>query len=51
MDVAARYGGEEMAVIIPDTDIKEAFKAAERIRKKISKLEFEGFSVTVCIGV
>ena len=26
IDLAASYGGEELAVIIPDTDIKEANK-------------------------
>jgi diguanylate cyclase (GGDEF)-like protein len=50
MDLAARYGGEELAVIIPDTETNEAFKAAERIREKISQLKFDGFSVTVSIG-
>ena len=29
---ACRYGGEEFAVILPDTDRKQALQAAERIR-------------------
>jgi len=31
-DTIARWGGEEFAVILPQTDTKEAFKIADRIR-------------------
>ncbi|MEW6982549.1 GGDEF domain-containing protein [Colwelliaceae bacterium 6471] len=51
MDLAARYGGEELAVILPNTDIEEAYIIGERIRKDIKKLDFDGFSVTVSIGI
>ena len=51
MDFAARYGGEELAVIMPDANREQAFKAAERIRKAISQLKFEDFSVTISIGI
>lgn len=51
MDMAARYGGEELVVILPNTDIEEAYTIAERIRESINKLDFAGFSVTVSIGV
>jgi diguanylate cyclase (GGDEF)-like protein len=30
-DVAARYGGDEFAIILPETDADEARRAAERI--------------------
>jgi len=50
MDFAARYGGEELAVIMPDANREQVFKAAERIRKAISQLKFEDFSVTISIG-
>lgn len=51
MDLAARYGGEELAVILPNSSIKDAYKTAERIRKSINQLKFAGFSITVSIGV
>ena len=51
MDFPARYGGEEFAIIMPGADTTQAFKAAERIRKKIAQLKFKEFSVTVSIGI
>jgi diguanylate cyclase (GGDEF)-like protein len=51
MDLPARYGGEEMAVIMPDANREQVFKVAERIRKEISQLKFEHFSVTISIGI
>jgi diguanylate cyclase (GGDEF)-like protein len=55
IDVAARYGGEEMAVILPRTDIDAGVVAAERLRQKIEEavLEHEGqqLGVKVSIGI
>ncbi|MFT6046938.1 MAG: diguanylate cyclase (GGDEF)-like protein [Arenicella sp.] len=51
MDFAARYGGEELAVIMPDTNIEQGFKIAERIRKHIENLQFDGFGLTVSAGL
>lgn len=51
MDCAARYGGEEFAVIMPNTEIGSAHRIAERIRRKIQKLTFKRFTMTVSIGV
>jgi diguanylate cyclase (GGDEF)-like protein len=34
-DIFARYGGEEFIIFLPDTEKKEAFSIAERIRKRI----------------
>lgn len=36
-DVATRFGGEEFALLLPQTDSEEAFKIAERIRLRIAK--------------
>jgi diguanylate cyclase (GGDEF)-like protein len=51
-DFPARYGGEEISVILPETPINQAAALAERIRKKV----YHHFSeksplITVSIGV
>jgi diguanylate cyclase (GGDEF)-like protein/PAS domain S-box-containing protein len=55
VDTLARYGGEEMVVIMPHTKSSDAFVAAERLREKVASLEvfFEGHSMrrTVSIGL
>jgi diguanylate cyclase (GGDEF)-like protein len=55
-DLPARFGGEEFAVILPNTTIHEAHEVGERIRHKINEINFmvEGkpnISVTVSVGV
>jgi len=54
-DVFARYGGEEFVVLLPKTNLKQAFEIAERLRKLVEKHEFmyDGkiLPVTASIGV
>ena len=55
-DFAARWGGEEFVILLPNTDINGAWKNAERIRKSIEHISIsvaDGQSVglTVSIGV
>ena len=56
-DLAARFGGEEFAVLLPDTTEEEATAVAERIRSAVSDARFdvdtssEPISATVSIGV
>ncbi len=55
-DIACRYGGEEIALILPDTALKVAMERAEDIRRKISELRLVHESsdivqVTASIGV
>ncbi|WP_096085474.1 sensor domain-containing diguanylate cyclase [Agaribacterium haliotis] len=55
VDTAGRYGGEEFAIILPDTDADGALKLANRIRKTIENTAavYEGteISYTVSLGV
>jgi diguanylate cyclase (GGDEF)-like protein len=57
IDEPARFGGEEFAVALPETDVRGAEKAAERIRTRIAStpISLEGrgakVSVTVSIGI
>jgi len=39
IDEPARYGGEEMAVALPQTDLDGAYNFAERVRRRIEALE------------
>jgi diguanylate cyclase (GGDEF)-like protein len=51
VDVASRYGGEEFAILLPQTTAEEAETIAERIRRTIENTVFPARRVTVSIGV
>lgn len=48
-DIAARWGGEELAIYLPDIHTEQALRIAERIRKRVS--EETDPVVTVSCGV
>ena len=50
-DVAARFGGEEFSILLPQTMCEEAVMIAERIRQRIETTEFPKRKVTISIGV
>ena len=50
-DVAARFGGEEFAILLPQTTGEEAAAIAERIRSNIEHADFPHRRVTASIGV
>jgi two-component system cell cycle response regulator len=39
-DLAARFGGEEFVVLLPESDFVSGFGMAERIRRKVEEYEF-----------
>lgn len=41
VDIASRYGGEEIVLILPETEKQKALQIAERIRKDIEEYEIE----------
>ena len=54
-DIVARYGGEEMVVLLSGSDLEKAASKADRIRNTISqsplKLRRQEANITVSIGV
>ncbi len=54
-DVAGRYGGEEFAIILPDTTVEQAGVLAERVRSGLARLEIPHeevlLKITVSIGI
>ncbi|GDY25931.1 GGDEF domain-containing protein [Agarivorans sp. Toyoura001] len=55
VDLCSRMGGEEFAILLPHTEVNDAFVSAERIRKAVEQQLFsyqQGcLHVTVSIGV
>ncbi len=52
-DVIGRYGGEEFAVILPNTDAEAAERIADRLRRAVKKVIVPGTTrkLTVSVGV
>jgi diguanylate cyclase (GGDEF)-like protein len=50
-DICCRYGGEEFAVIMPSTDLREAGLLAERLRSTVEQTMPGNRKVTVSLGV
>ncbi len=54
-DIVARYGGEEFIVILPNTELDDAFQVAEKLRDAVGRLKFKYkdkiFSITSSFGV
>ncbi len=50
-DVAARFGGEEFAILLPRTNGEEAAAIAERIRSRIEHTAFPHRQITISIGI
>jgi diguanylate cyclase (GGDEF)-like protein len=50
-DIACRYGGDEFAIIMPATDLLDAVKIAERLRKAVSVIPKPvDLNITASIG-
>lgn len=54
-DTFARYGGEEFVVLLPETNLKEGFAIAERLRRLVEQHQFvyeeKRLPVTASIGI
>jgi diguanylate cyclase (GGDEF)-like protein len=53
IDTPARFGGEEFAVILPETDLAGAKAMAERVRESVAAAKIEGLPrpITISIGL
>ena len=51
-DMLARYGGEEFVVILPETNVDDAFQVGEKIRAEVAKspFHFKGTRVQITIS-
>jgi diguanylate cyclase (GGDEF)-like protein len=50
-DFVSRMGGDEFAVVMPDTDLHAALQVGDRLCARIADASIEGVAVTVSIGV
>ncbi len=55
-DVVCRFGGEEFAILLPDTNLKSSVELMERMRQSVEAMELSGFNgeplkVTISVGV
>lgn len=55
-DVVCRFGGEEFAVLLPDTSLKSAVELMERVRQSVEKLQVKGLNgevlnITISVGL
>jgi diguanylate cyclase (GGDEF)-like protein/putative nucleotidyltransferase with HDIG domain len=52
IDIAFRYGGDEFAILLPESSLDDASYVAERIRKRIeSEMDSKGIALTCSIGI
>ena len=50
-DFVARIGGEEFAILLPETPLFEALQFAEKVRSSIAAQDVAGHHVTISIGI
>ena len=55
LDIACRYGGEEFAIILPNTDLRASIPVAERLRQAIAEtpmqIDDQQLQLTVSLGI
>jgi two-component system cell cycle response regulator len=53
VDLVARFGGDEFALVLPNTGVAGALRLADKVRSLIAESPFEpgGFNLSVSVGV
>lgn len=55
IDLLARWGGEEFAILLPDTSLEDATEVCERLRQKVEKHDLSDLAadlhITISIGL
>lgn len=49
-DIVTRWGGDEFAIIFPDTSPENSLEIVERIRTKVEK-KFSSYHLTISVGI
>ncbi|MFK8031786.1 MAG: 7TM diverse intracellular signaling domain-containing protein [Gammaproteobacteria bacterium] len=50
-DTVCRYGGEEFAIVMPNTDVEAAEQFSQRLLKEIESADFGGVKATLSAGL
>lgn len=50
-DTAARYGGDEFVLLMPETTIDEAVVLLERLRRQTENISYNGTKITISCGL
>lgn len=51
IDIAARFGGEEFVIMLPNTEREGAYATAKRLQEKIANTSLAGHKITASIGI
>jgi diguanylate cyclase (GGDEF)-like protein len=55
IDIFGRYGGDEFAILLPETDVNSANYVAQRLRRRVAEMPFDSqngpISISISLGV
>lgn len=51
VDLAARFGGDEFVIVLPEADVSVAASVAQRINQEVEKLKVEDKQLAISLGV